>query len=592
MLLRSYTYFFILALFCFFKLSSIESYRVCFEGNLSPQLKKLLESASDTVKLQDSPPATVAGLKHRAEADVKNFLKVLHSQALYNATVNLDYQLNTCPAIVLVKVNPGPVYPLTGFYIVPSNDSLCRNFNYSSISLTDLKVNLYCPATPKMIVEAEENLLFLMAKQGYPLATIKDRDVTADQNQQGIIVTLHVDSGPQAYFGETAFKGLCSVKEIYVIKKLAWCQGAIYDPCKVQRTYSALEAIGLFSSINITYAQELNDCQQLPMQIEVIEGKQRSIGAGLAYSTDWGPGASFEWEHRNIGGMGEKLSFDLGVWQALQKANLRYIKPDFLKPNQDLVWIAQALHDKTKGYHETSFSISGLLEKQLSSRVRISYGGMYKILNDTDSVPNGSFNLLKAPFYLRYSNVNNILDPTIGTTVHLRVIPSWQFIKKQFVYCINTMNSTFYYPLTCDHQYVLAGQFRFGTILGSNRRTLPASERFYEGSDNSMRGFRFLTVSPLNHKHKPIGGRSLMTYSLELRGRATKNWGWVAFYDFGNVYSSILPNFNRRLLQSVGAGIRYHTPVGPLRLDVAVPLTPRSHVDHKFQVYLSIGQAF
>lgn len=568
-----------------------ENYEVRFVGDLCPELYELLNSASELVAMQNSPPATVAGLKHRAEADVENFLKVLHSQAYFNAVINLDYDFDRCPTWVIVNIDPGPVYPLSGFSIVPA-DTNCNQFPYEMICLSDLGVMLNSPATPKSILSAEEALLYIMARWGYPLASVVEREVIADQDHQAIAVRLHVDSGPAAFFGETTITGLCSVREEFLRKKIAWRQGWDYNPLLVDRTQSAIEASGLFSAITINHADETTSDQQLPMEIEVIEAKHRSIGWGLTYSTDWGPGATAEWEHRNIGGVGEKLSLEADVWQALQKAKLLYVKPDFLRPAQDFLWIAEALHDKTKGFHESAFSISGIIERQINEHVRISYGGTYKILRDTRSVPNGKYNLIKSPFYVSISNVNNIIDPTYGGTIHVRIIPTLQFLRKKFAYCINTFTFTNYFPLTYDHKYVFATKATLGAIWGSSRRTIPASERFYEGSDNNLRGYRFLTVSPLDKHNKPLGGRSVMTYSLELRVRATENWGWVTFYDFGNVYSNVLPQLNKRILQSIGYGLRYLTPVGPLRLDFAIPLQPRRHLDHRFEVYLSIGQAF
>ena len=100
-----------------------------------------------------------------------------------------------------------------------------------------------------------------------------------------------------------------------------------------------------------------------------------------------------------------------------------------------------------------------------------------------------------------------------------------------------------------------------------------------------------MTVSPLE-KNKPIGGRSLMVYSLEARMRVWESLGLVAFYDFGNVYSNPVPQFDHKQLQSAGLGLRYHTPVGPLRLDIAFPFNPRRHLDNSFQLYFSIGQSF
>ena len=83
-----------------------------------------------------------------------------------------------------------------------------------------------------------------------------------------------------------------------------------------------------------------------------------------------------------------------------------------------------------------------------------------------------------------------------------------------------------------------------------------------------------------------------MVVSMEVRRRLSETWGIVGFWDIGNVYDTLGPRFNHPQLQSVGVGLRYYTPVGPLRLDVAHPLDRRSGLDNPVQVYFSIGQTF
>lgn len=567
------------------------AYEIQFEGDIPCETAPLLRSSSQLLTLKNAPPATTAGLRHRAEADIPNFIKVLHSQAYYNAHIELSYDFEHDPALVIVNIDAGPIYPLAGFSIMAAPDTN-ETFSYASIDLKDLGVVLGQAARPEDILEAEENALHVMTKLGYPLATIQKRNVIADQSLQAIFVVLEMDSGPSSSFGPTSVTGLCKVKSEFLDKKIKWTEGCLFDPTKLERTQNALEASGLFTTIAITHAEELNENQLLPIFIAVEEGKQRSIGAGISYNTDWGPGVNAEWQHRNLRGMGERLTYKMDLWNHLQEATLSYVKPDYLRPAQDLVWVGELHHETTLGFHESSFSLSRVLERQMDDRTRVSFGGMYKNLRDTHADHNGQYNLLKTPFQLRWSNANNLLDPTQGRTVNLKIIPSVQILHPQFIYCINTLTTTFYYSLTSDQSYVLAQKLMLGTILGSSRRTIPASERFYEGSDTSLRGYRYLTVSPLNDDNKPIGGRSLLIYTAELRMRTSETLGWVAFYDIGNVYADSLPILDHKLLQSLGIGCRYHTPVGPLRLDLAFPLNPRPHLDHRFQVYLSIGQAF
>lgn len=573
------------------KLGAIEAYEVKFEGEIPTDTLTLLRSASKLVSLQNSPPATTAGLRHRAEADIPNFLIVLQSQAYYNARVDLSYEFDKIPPIVIIKINPGPIYPLAGFKVIGAPEEKTP-FPFCTIALNKIGITLGRPALPKNIIEAEEALLLLLERQGYPLASIKDREIVADQATQAIFVTLVVDSGPAAYFGPTKISGQKSIKPEFFNTRIFWKEGEIYDPCKVEQTQRVLEASGLFSSINISHPDELTPDAELPMTIELTEAKHRSIGFGLTYSTIWGFGVNFEWQNRNFRNLGERLSFNSDIRQLLQETTLLYVKPDFLRRGQDLLWLAELQHETTKGFTESSYSLSATIERQLNKQLRFSYGGMYKRLHDTHAVKDGLYNLFKIPIHLRWSDTDSLLDPSIGKTVSIRAIPSFQFLDKKFAYSINLITGSCYFPLTQNKKYVLALRTSVGSILGSGRRSIPASERFYEGTETSLRGYRYLTVSPLNKHHKPIGGRSLMTGTVELRARATEDFGWVLFYDLGNVYESTLPKFDRKVLTSAGLGIRYHTPVGPLRFDIAFPLQPRSHLDRVLQVYLSVGQAF
>ena len=107
-----------------------------------------------------------------------------------------------------------------------------------------------------------------------------------------------------------------------------------------------------------------------------------------------------------------------------------------------------------------------------------------------------------------------------------------------------------------------------------------------------MRGITYQLAGPLDDDDKPEGGRSLIELSTELRFRITESFGAVAFLDAGTVSSSSLPSLDEELHWGFGPGLRYFTPIGPLRLDVGFPLSRRDGVDDLFQLYLSIGQAF
>ena len=583
---------FICIVFSLFYSPLIYSYEVVFEGVKDSEQLELIQSASQLEKLKDSPPATLLGLKRRAEGDMNNIIQALQSQAFYGAKV--DFSIENKRSRVIVKIQPGPIYPFAAFNIryfqngekISSDDLQCP------ITLQDLDIEIGSPAFPETIISAEDTLLDNLNLQGYAFASIKKRDVFADHQAKNITVELDVETGPLTYFGPLSIKGIDRVDEIFFYKKLRWHQGELYSPKKLEKTQEALELSGLFRSVNITQAEKPVEGNLLPLEISVLEAKQRSIGFGLNYTTSLGPGITGEWEDRNIFGDGQKLSIRGDVWQKLQEGSISYTIPDFKRQDQNLIWLLDYQHEKTKSFTENAFSFSGTIERKINERLRISYGAMYKRLRSQRSDFNGTFDLLKAPLQLRWSNTDSILEPTKGGTIQLKCIPSFQIFHPRFAYCINSFTGSIYQSLTADKRHVFAAKLLVGTIFGASEHEIPPPERFYAGSESTLRGYQYLTVSPLGHHHKPLGGRSIIVYSMELRNRIGKDFGLVFFYDIGNVYTNALPNFTTKMRQSVGLGVRYYTPIGPLRLDIAFPLNKRRHLDHSFEAYFSIGQSF
>jgi translocation and assembly module TamA len=576
--------------FCCLLISPLWSYDIVFEGVQDSKLLKLIQSASQLEKLKNSPPSTLLGLKRRAEGDMANILQALHSQAYYGAQVHFSIDSNH--SRVIINIQPGCVYPFAAFNIryLQNGEEISEEKLPCPISLEDLKVTLGAPALPETVLTAEDLLLDKLNLEGFAFASIKKRDAFADQQAKNVVVWLVVETGPLSYFGPLKITGLERVKEKFFYKKLRWCQGNLYNPKAIEKTQEALELSGLFRSVNITPAEKPADGNLVPIEISVLEGKQRSIGFGLNYTTSLGPGFTAEWEDRNILGEGQKLSIRTDIWQKLQEGSISYLIPDFKRQNQNLIWLIDYNHERTKSFTENATSFSGTIERKVNEYLRISYGGMYKRLRSQRSDFNGTFDLLKIPLQLRWSNADSILEPTKGGTVQLKIIPSFQIFHPQFTYCINTFTGTIYQALTKDKRHIFATKLMLGSIFGASRHEIPPPERFYAGSESTLRGYHYLTVSPLRHD-KPLGGRFMFIYSLELRNRIGKNFGLVFFYDMGNVYMEPYPDFKHGILQSVGLGIRYYTPIGPIRLDLAVPLNKR-HIDKPIEAYFSIGQSF
>ncbi len=122
---------------------------------------------------------------------------------------------------------------------------------------------------------------------------------------------------------------------------------------------------------------------------------------------------------------------------------------------------------------------------------------------------------------------------------------------------------------------------------------MPASLRFFAGGGGSIRGYSYRTVGPIGPYQLPIGGRSLLEGSVEGRIKITDTIGIVPFVDAGTAFAGSLPDFDERIRVAAGLGLRYYTGIGPIRVDLAVPLNPDKQLKQPpVALYISLGQAF
>lgn len=200
--------------------------------------------------------------------------------------------------------------------------------------------------------------------------------------------------------------------------------------------------------------------------------------------------------------------------------------------------------------------------------------------------------MISLPGFLEYDTRDNATDARKGVLGRLAVTPYSETFGEGG-YFIKTLATGQTYFSSSDIKYkpTFAMRFSVGSIAGQTGENIPSDIRFYGGGSGSVRGYGYKNLGPrLNGQ--PIGGSSIIESSLELRLRFTETIGGAVFLDAGNSFAEQIPQFGGKLYYGAGAGVRYYSPLGPLRLDVAVPVNG-DDIDQKgYQLYVSIGQAF
>jgi translocation and assembly module TamA len=210
------------------------------------------------------------------------------------------------------------------------------------------------------------------------------------------------------------------------------------------------------------------------------------------------------------------------------------------------------------------------------------------------------YTLVALPLTIAYDSTDlasPLDDPTHGMRDSVTVQPTQSLGHSDATFLITTVKAAVYFDLnhllpTAPGRSVLAARALLGVAEGAGEFGLPPDQRFYGGGSGSIRGYPYQAVGPyFPGTNNPVGADTISAGSLEYRQRFGRNMGAAFFVDGGKVGNklSLLPT---GLFLGVGTGFRYYTPIGPIRLDVAVPLKRYDSDPQAFQIYIGLGQAY
>jgi translocation and assembly module TamA len=564
-------------------------YQVEFLGVADAALRATLEAASQLNELQSRPPPTPARLKLRVEEDLTRLNAVLRSEGYYDAVLRSEIQSDVSPAKVAIHIETGTRYRLATYEVAYEGPSPPPESLRPDSQQLGLEPDM--PARGPRIAAAGAQWAVLMTQRGYPLARVVDRKAVINRETKTMSVTLRVDAGAPARFGPVTISGLERLDPDYVRRLLPWQRGDAYDSRKIEEARRRLSQTRIFASVAVKPGDDLGEDGELPVAITLAEGPSRTIGFGASYSTDVGFGGNAFWEHRNIFGEGEQLHFDLTVAQIEQslKASLR--KPAFPGRRQSLITNLALRNETTDAFDERSATALAGIESAYLDNWLLTAGAAPEYSYVEETGDHEAFLLLGLPLTGIRDVRDDLLNPTRGTRLDLSLTPYYGLGVDDPSWFTGTAGGSGYLAVDDDKRFVLASRLKLGFLVGADNEDLPASKRFYAGGGGSIRGYKFQSVGDLDAFHDPIGGRSVIEVSTELRMRLTEEIGVVPFVDGGTVYRESYPDFSNTFRWAAGLGLRYFTGIGPVRLDVAFPINGRDS-DDAYQFYISFGQAF
>ena len=580
-------------------------------------MDQTLLDASLLASLREEAKAGAFALVSRANNDLPRLDDVLRSFGYYDAYIDIrlnglpldepdlvarleaSSEASTTPAApipVQVSIDLGPLYHLGEVRLDGDIPAKAR----AAFTLEPGQ-----PALAASVLAAGQAVLTALREEGYALAAMPAPEVIVLHATRTMDVTYTATPGPRLAIGPVTIRGLDRLQEDYVQRRLGLELGEIYSPSRLERARRELTDSGVLSSARLIPGTEPDASGRLPITLEVTERPPRVLRFAGAYSTDEGGSVSTSWTHRNLFGRAERLTLraDIGTLGAAYTnepsylVSAAFVKPDIWRRNHDLQLDLAAVREFLDAYDRDAISAGLTLQRRFSENLSAGLGvGMERSRITQDDITR-DYHLAFLPLTLKYNGAGDLLDPREGARLDARVAPTQVLSGDASNFIHLRATGTAYLDLTRltsaqrqSGRTIVAGRLSIGRIFGASADQVPPDWRFYAGGGGSVRGYPYQSIGPQTLTGQPKGGSNLLETSLELRQRLWGNWGGALFADTGAISDLNFPGTGGWSV-GVGAGVRYHTPIGPVRLDVATPLNNDAG-DPAVQVYIGIGQAY
>lgn len=579
----------------FAPLEAKKCYQVDFKGVESLGQIRSLKDSSNLIRYRKKKLGSMAALQYRANTDLGTFKEVMQAYGFYDACVsNQTSYLPNGKYKITILIDKGARYNLNQFEIDVKDPTEENKKPLKKLHLRQLDIRLGKPALSTDIVDAKEKIVQLFTQKGYPLAKISDQNIQVDQAQKTVDVVYEVDAGPKATFGTIYLEAQSKIKSRFIRNRIQWTYGETYNSNYLKETEKALYDTGLFSLVNITPGEKLRDKDELPITVQLIDSKYNGITIGGSYTTTWeGFGGLANWQTRNLFSSGTDLELSCQINQKSRQAGGKYLFPDFLSKHQTLVLSSYAANNRQPNYTEKSVNTDLYVERELGRHFTTSLGVKFDQLETLRSDNNGYFSLFGIPFHLNtQSSPNVLINPTQGGWANFSFSPYFSMRRNDGNFVELKLEGSVYQYLIPSRRIVLAMNGVFATLFGESNFDIPTPYRFFAGSPNHLRGYPYQEVSPLDANGKPIGGKSMVLWSIEPRFMILKSVAIAGFLDIGSVYYNSWPKWDEAFLKSLGVGVRYFSFVGPLRLDIGFPMNKRPNIKRRYEIYFSFGQPF
>jgi translocation and assembly module TamA len=424
------------------------------------------------------------------------------------------------------------------------------------------------------------NISRVAENRGYFGAEFIERRIDVYPGEYAADITLHFQTGPRYVFGEITFEQ--SVLDPDLIQRFVRVTpGEPYDAQRVRRMQRDIVGSAYFDQVVFTRNPRDDPHFDVPIHIKLTPGKRFQYNAGIGFATDVGPKLRFGVLNRRTNSYGHQAEFEINLSKVISDIGVTYRIP--LDKPRDWFTVDTEYKVEDNDSFTSDLFIAGLQRIQerdndwirtLFLDLRLEEYATSEIDKDRSRLltPGVSYAFVEEDFPPRPLSGHRSTALTRGAVKDL--ISDTSFAQ---VYG----NTKWVFGLWSGGRLLTRAEAGFTLI--DELDTLPASVRFFAGGDTSVRGYAYKSLGPTDPFGNVVGGENLLVGSIELDQLIADNWALAAFIDSGNAYDE-LKEFDTAT--GVGVGIRWFSPLGPIRFDVAVPLEQGAPDDYRIHITL------
>lgn len=533
-----------------------------------------------------------------ARADYGRLIGILYSRGHYGGVITIRIDGREAASIpplaaprsigrIDMEIRPGPVYLFSEAQVAPlaSGTEIPDGFARGE------------PAETDVIRDAASAAVEGWRDVGHAKAEIGDQRIVARHNERRIAANLAVAPGPRLRFGRVTVSGQQDVRTSRILTIAGLEEGRVYSPEEIAAAERRLRRTGTFRSVVIEESDTVVNGDELPLDIRVVEQTPRRFGFGAEYSTIEGVRLSGFWLHRNFLGGAERFRVDGEIAGIAGETGgtdyslgFRYERPATPRADTDLFATLsfESLDEPEFESKTTEFTLG--FTRYATEELTVSYGVGYLYSEVTDDFGSEIYNMITLPLTATLDRRNSALDPKSGIYADVELTPFYGLSGTESGGRL-TFDTRGYKSFGEDDRFTAAARIQVGSLFGPALLDTPPFYRFYSGGGGTVRGQDYQSLGVELGGGDRTGGRSFLGLSGELRAGITETIDVVAFYDWGYIGEEAFVDFSGESHSGAGLGLRYNTGIGPIRLDVATPVSGDTDAS-SYYVYIGIGQAF